>query len=149
MNSGSSLEQLRQRTAEALGQQQAWPEIAAPRPLRVGDLLMMTDSDSRPDFWLVAQNASDSGDRLRLVPADIDPICGSGDLTLPDDGATGALTVRCGFAVWVEAESIRPLARAGSVGASSLELIRARLTALDAAEQVGTALDRDTEAEPR
>ncbi len=142
-----SREGLRWQTARVVNHQQSWPAVAAPRLLRVGDLLMMTASDLRPDFWLVAENASDSGDRLQLVPADIDPICGSGDVALPDDGATGALTVRCGFAVWLEAESVRPLARAGSVDACSLELIRARLAALDAAEPIGTAPDRDTEAE--
>ncbi len=147
MKPASSLDALRQQTADALSRQPAWPAVAAVRPARAGDLLMVTDSDTRPDFWLVTELSSSPVERLRLVPADIDPICGASDVVLPDDEATGALTARCAFAVWLDADAVRPLARAGSVADESLEKVRQLLTALDGGQETGTELDRDTEAE--
>ncbi|MCG8463071.1 MAG: hypothetical protein MI919_42860 [Holophagales bacterium] len=137
----SGTEHLRERTAQAL---RRLPASVARRPARLGDLLVAEHAEQRPDFWLLAEQR-DTG--WRLVPVDIDPICGRFDVALGGQNAFGALTARCALGLWIEASGIESLSVAGPVGEGELARIRSCLASVDRGLERGTELERETEQE--
>ncbi len=89
-----------------------------------GDRVLATATRHLPVEWIVLEA---EGGRYLAVPADTCPLVADTDLALPAGAAAGALTLRCGFPVWLDAGQIGR--RAGAIDQVTLEAARRRLAA--------------------
>ncbi len=119
----------------------------APRP---GQLFLITETiehDEHSIRWVVLERDSDSG-RVLVVPADLHPSVGSADVAIAADAAREALSLRCGFAVWVEARRLEPELRVGLLRTEDLERARRKHAEVVGGALTGSFAQRETDREP-
>jgi hypothetical protein len=69
-----------------------------------GDIYRFPLEQELPLLWAILKDRTATDDSMFVVPADIDPIAGTGDLRLPPLAACGPLTLRCGLGTWLPAK---------------------------------------------
>ncbi|MCP4663984.1 MAG: hypothetical protein GY856_52040, partial [bacterium] len=86
--------------------------------------------------------------RLLVVPADLNPLVGSADVATPAGSACGALSLRCGFEVWLEAGDFDLEMRTGFLEPALLDRARRKRAEIAGGDPIGSARERETDAEP-
>ena len=88
------------RTREEIDRRRGQP----PRP---GEVFAFAATTDRAVLWAVLEH-DPQGPRLLVVAADMNPWTGRGDVEVDAEAPSGALTLRCGTAVWLaEEDSLR------------------------------------------
>jgi hypothetical protein len=95
-----------------------FPENRPPEP---GDLFVLRATAGLPIEWAILERREG---RLLAVPADTNPLAGSGDLAVGPEALAGPLTLRCRFAVWLAAEACEPELRTGTLAPETLSAAR-------------------------
>ena len=122
MDTVSRQDRLRQATAKALA------DLPEPVPRkeempRIGELYVVAATSQMEIEWAVIDVDSEAR-RCLVVPADLHPLAGNRDLRIGREGRSGALTLRCGFGVWVEAGKLEPDLRTGMLNEEQAEQAR-------------------------
>ncbi len=121
-------------------------ENPADLPAAPGDLFVLRATAELPIEWAILEQRDG---RLLAVPADTNPAVGSGDLAVGAEALAGPLTLRCRFAVWLEAEACEPGLRTGSLSPETLTAARRCHRRLAAGARLSSPLaeevDVDTE----
>jgi hypothetical protein len=90
-------------------------------PAEPGDLFVLRATSGLPIEWAILERRDG---RLLAVPADTNPLVGTGDLAVGPEALAGPLTLRCRFAVWLEAAACDPELRTGALAAETLTAAR-------------------------
>jgi hypothetical protein len=90
-------------------------------PAAPGDLFVLRATSGLPIEWAILERREG---RLLAVPADTNPLAGSGDLAVGAEALAGPLTLRCRFAVWLEAGACEPELRTGTLAPETLSAAR-------------------------
>jgi hypothetical protein len=129
MNAEHQRESLRSATARAMarvGEDDRFPRGGADEPLRPGDLVALPATAEYPLEWLVVATGGRGG-RALVVPADVHPAVGSGDVAIPPRERGGPLRLRCRFAVRVEGALLASGRVTGVVDADVVARVRRRV----------------------
>ena len=95
------------------------------RHLDPGDLFCL-QSCSEPDVdWLVVE-VDDAASEALMIPADRLPLLGAADVAIAAATGTGALTLRCDFAVWLPMDALHAEGRIATLAATDVEHARER-----------------------
>ena len=141
--SRESIEQaLRHGRALRRSASQAVGPGAGDRP-EPGDLWVLPNLGDVPELWAVAE--VDLPERVRLVPADLNPMLGIGDVVVPAHSRCGALALRTRHATWVDTDRLIAGLRAQCLEEEDLEKLRGRLDGFGEREQRGTWAERKVE----
>jgi len=97
--------------------------------------------------WGVVRREGEKKPRLLLVATDVNPLVGSGDIAATGP-ATGPLTLRCRFAVWVHEQEIGAATLLATLPPEALSLADSRLKAIAAGQPVGTFSEHEAEEDP-
>ncbi len=89
-------------------------------PAAPGDLFVLRETAGLAVEWLVVERDPADRERLYLVPADTNPLLGGNDWAIAGDPATGPLSLRCGFGLWLPAGRLAPELRVGSIAPEDL-----------------------------
>ncbi len=149
MNASSPRERIRRRAEEAAaryGRAQAEDERRGGEPPQPGDLYVFAETADLQ--WAALERDPADGRRLLAVPADVHPHLGSADVAVPADSASGAMSLRCRFGVWLDVDDFDRERRTGSLEPEVLERARRKRAALDGDRPVGSSAERDTDREP-
>jgi hypothetical protein len=84
-------------------------------PAAPGDLFVLRETAGLAVEWLVVERDPADRERLYVVPADTNPLLGGNDWAIAGDPATGPLSLRCGFGLWLPAGRLAPELRVGSI----------------------------------
>jgi hypothetical protein len=119
-------------------------------PPEPGDLFVLAATEDLPVEWAILDGRPGSGELL-AVPADTNPLTGSGDVEVPATEPGGPLSLRCRFATWLDAGLFRPDLRSGSLAAETVAEARQRVRRVDlgALEPSPLAEEVDAESEYR
>ncbi len=158
MNSRDHRERLRRATREAQARRdRARSEIerrrdpsSRPDPSpQAGDVLAFPQTAEHSVLWAVLEDLSGGeARRFLLVAADLHPLTGSSDVAVPPESAAGALCLRCGFEVRLDALDCESAGRAGTLEPEVLERARRKRAQIEAGALTGSVLERDTDGEP-
>lgn len=144
-------EELRRRTGETLArlgrEEGALRERRgeAPRP---GDVFLQASTADLPVEWVLLGTDPADPRRLVAVPADTNPLAGSGDVLVPAEAPGGPLSLRCRYAVRVEPGDLVPELVTGAVEPAYAERALALWQALEAGTAVASASEREVDASP-
>lgn len=143
-------EQLLQRTVEAVARLErartARERLGGlPRP---GDLFVFRETAAFDLEWAVLTHHPQERRRLRVVPADLDPRVGSADVGVPGRAASGALTLRCRFGVWLDEDAFETEMRTGVLSPEDLLRGIRKREEIDRRTLRASGLERETEREP-
>ena len=137
---------------------QAWRRAAASAttPDRQGDgpgpgqLYLLPKIVSEDIEWLVvvAGDGAAPSEGFFVVAADLDPLAGSTDITVPTAEAAGPLTLRCDVGTWVEAHCIEASQRTGRVSDDVLQRVLEKRRKIAAGQVVGTVAEREVDRDP-
>ncbi len=151
MSAGRSLrEQLRRQTGAARARLTAvGDEIRQRRegPPKVGDLFVLPETREHDVEWAVLERDPENPDRLLAIPADANSLIGSRDVAAGEDFLRGALSLRCGHAVWIDAGALDPEMRTGFLDPETLERARRKRAAVERGAAAGTVLEREVDGE--
>jgi hypothetical protein len=86
-----------------------------------GDLFVLRATADLPIEWAILERRDG---RLLAVPADTNPLVGTGDLAVGSEALAGPLTLRCRFAVWLDAAACDPELCTGTLAAETLTAAR-------------------------
>ena len=142
-------ERLRRQTGDARLRQAAVEEEIdrrAGRPPDPGDLVIFSETSEHDVEWAILERDPRDPRRLLAVPADIYPLAGSADVAVAG-GPRGALTLRCGHGVWIDAEALAPGHRTGFLSAEDLDRARRTRAAFERGSATGSVLARDVDGE--
>lgn len=142
MSSGERrwIDSARQAAREWEAARASAPAEASPS---VGDVLVLPGS-AHPVQWVVAREEGTERRRWLLVPADLSPLAGSGDVAVGTAGQ-GALTLRCRHALWWTAGSFEPLLGAGRLPLADVERVGRRWQAVASGVAPGSFTERETD----
>jgi hypothetical protein len=122
---------LRQATADRAARvhrTQAELERRNPTP-GPGDLWVFPATADLPLEWLILERDATDLARVRVVPADTNPVAGPADVVIPREAAGGPLHLRCAHARWIVwPEGAR---RTGTIAPELLQQAQERGAALD------------------
>jgi hypothetical protein len=114
-------------------------------PPAPGDVLVARSTRAYPREWVVVDR---QGDRLLVVPADTNPLVGTGDAWVPAAAPSGPLALRCRHALWLAERALSSAARTGALSAEFLEEARRKWRAVAAGEDPGEVLEQEVDADP-
>ncbi len=131
---------------------EAWQREAAARaevderrgPPAPGDVFVLAESADSAVEWAVLDEAPDG--RLLAVPADADVLVGSADAVAVRDGVP--LTLRCAFAVRLEAVRLERGRRTARLTPAEIARARALCSALEGGEAVGSVPEQEVDQDP-
>ncbi len=90
-------------------------------PAEPGDLFVLRATADLPIEWAILERREG---RLLAVPADTNPLVGTGDLAVGPEALAGPLTLRCRFAVWLDAGACDSELRTGTLAPETLSAAR-------------------------
>ncbi len=140
-------ERLRQQTAAAATaarERQQERELRGPRP---ADLYVLEDSAGSLLEWAVLATPAGNVPQVELIPADSLALIGTGDV-VSSGGDRSPLALRCRYPVLLPAAALEPRRRSGTISEGTLEKARNKKTRIEMGESVGSALERQVDAEP-
>ncbi len=130
-------------------------EDSSPRP---GDLLGFVETARHSVLWAVLESdVSHKTQRFLLAAADLHPFIGSSDVAIPAESSCGALSLRCGFHVWLDATDLDSARSVGMLGADGLAqahrkwlrvAARSARSARSREKPLGSERQRDTDSDP-
>ncbi len=143
MSRDRPIRRLRQQTFEAIEARRranATRTQRDPREVVVGDLYVLSATSNLPVEWAVLR-IDRRLLRAYVVPADTQPLCGSGDITVaPTVG--GPLQLRCRFGAWIHLSDLRQTHYAGELETPIVEQAWALV------EQAEHTVNNPTEQDP-
>jgi hypothetical protein len=98
--------------------------------------------------WAVLLAHPDDPALLFAVPADDNPLAGTGDLDVPAVAACGPLTLRCGHGLWIPAADLAREPHTGFLEEEYLQQARQLLARLTAAGVESTPAQQDVDDDP-
>ncbi len=133
-------------------------------PPRPGDLLGFAETAEHSVLWAILE-ADPAGEFPRrgtsgkfprrgtnggflAVAADLHPFAGSSDVAVPAESACGALCLRCGFEVRLDAAACGAAKQVGVLEPEVLDRARRKRAEIEAGAVTGSVLERDTDGEP-
>ncbi len=141
MSSESIDQALRHGRALRRSASQAGPSAGGlPEP---GDLWILPNLGDVPELWAVAE--VDLPERVRLVPADLNPMLGIGDVAVSAHSRCGALALRTRHATWVGTDRLIEGSHARCLETEYLERLRGRLDSFDQRKERGSWAERKVE----
>ncbi len=119
------------------------------RPPRPGDVLGFAETAEHSVLWAILEAVPVREPReLLAVAADLHPFAGSSDVAVPAESAMGALCLRCGFEVRLDAAACGAAKRVGVLEPEVLEQARRKRAQIEAGALTGSVLERETDGEP-
>jgi hypothetical protein len=113
-----------------------------------GDLFVLPETAGFPVEWaILARETGDSG-RLLTVPADTQPLAGSADVEVPPNEPAGPLSLRCRFALWIDAARLDPARRTGTLGPEAVARALRRRSELETGELTVSPLAYEADVDP-
>jgi hypothetical protein len=114
-------------TAARVQRTQEEVERRAPTP-GPGDLCVFPATADLPLEWVILERDATDFTRVRVVPADTNPVAGPADVVIPREAACGPLHLRCAHALWIVwPEGAR---RTGTIAPELLQQAQERCVAL-------------------
>ncbi len=130
--------------------QQADSERRAIEPPRSGDVLGLSETAAYSVLWAVLEAEPIQDPRqFLLVAADLHPFAGSSDVTSPADADVGALSLRCGFEIWLDAAALSTAKRVGRLDDEVLDRARRKRAEIEAGVLTGSSRERETDSDPQ
>ncbi|MCP4661238.1 MAG: hypothetical protein GY856_38025, partial [bacterium] len=151
MSPASHERRLRRRTEEVIaryGRTQAERERHRDQPPRPGNLFVHSATAEFSVQWAVLDRDPGDERRLLVVAADLNPVIGSTDVAAPADSACGALSLRCGFEVRLDARDFDPEMRTGFLEPELLERARRKRAEIERGHLISSVPQRETDTEP-
>ncbi|RMH17474.1 MAG: hypothetical protein D6696_15675, partial [Acidobacteria bacterium] len=138
-------QELRRRTGEAVARAVREEEAsgARPPPPQPGDVYLLRATAEHGVEWVVLGDDPAAADRVLAAPADTNPQASGGDLALPEEGPSGALTLRLKHAVGLPRALFEPELRTRSIGPEHLAQARRLVAEPPVDGDAGDPLDRD------
>jgi hypothetical protein len=118
------------------------------RPPETGDLYVLAETADFPVEWAVLDRQSDNPKRLLAVPADTNPLAGSADVEVPANKPAGPLSLRCRFALWLDAGRFDPARRTGALAPDAVARALEKRAALEAGDPAASPLAWEVDADP-
>ncbi len=115
-------------------------------PPEPGDLFVLAATADLPVEWAILDGRPERGELL-AVPADTNPLAGSGDVEVPATEPGGPLSLRCRFATWLDAGLFKPDLRSGSLAAETVAEARQRVRRLEHGPLETSPLAEEVDAE--
>ena len=152
MTSRDHRQRLRRATREAKARRdraRVELEERGDRPPQPGDVLGFAETAEHAVLWAILE-ADPAGEprRFLAVAADLHPFAGSSDVAVPAESACGALCLRCGFEVHLDAAAGAAARRVGVLEPEVLDRARRKRAEIVAGAVIGSVLERDTDGEP-
>jgi len=117
----------------------------APEP---GEVFVLPETAELPVEWALLERHPMRRDLWLAVPADVQPLAGSGDVAVPAEALSGPLVLRCGHWVWIGASRLRPELRTGLLDAERLDAARTLQRALADGCLEPTPLGEENDRDP-
>ena len=149
-NSPSLQERLRRQTGEAsrwCAAVDAEIDRRRDQPPEPGDLFLLAENAEHPVEWAIVDRDPVDPRRLLAVPADIQPLTGSADVTVDRGAASDRLSLRCTYGVWLDAEALDLELRTGFLEPETVELARQKRRDLERGAMTGSVRERRTDGE--
>ena len=125
MSKGSELrDRLRRQTGEASSRFAAVEDAISRRhrqPPQRGDLFVLPQTAEWPVEWAILDSDASRPPKMLAILVDIHSQVGSADVAVPAAAPRGAMTLRCLYAVWCDAEAFAPQGRTGFLDDESVE----------------------------
>jgi|SRR5436853_3492781 len=129
------------RMAAELGSHRGLP----PEP---GDLFVLPATAELPVEWVILERRSEASGKLLVVPADTHPLAGTADVEVDAEAPGGPLTLRCGFAVRLDARLFDPELRSGVVGPETVALALQRCREVESGALEASPLAEEADVAP-
>ncbi len=130
-----------------IGRAQAETRRIRDQPPRPGDLFVHRATADFSVQWAVLDRHPRDERRLLLVAADLNPLIGSTDVAAPAESASGALSLRCGFEVRLDARDLDPEMRTGFLEPDVCERARRKRAEIELGHLISSAAQRETDTE--
>ncbi|MFY9822953.1 MAG: hypothetical protein WAM82_16345 [Thermoanaerobaculia bacterium] len=122
------------------------------RPPEPGDLYVLAETAGFPVEWAVldvqAGRQAGKPGRLLAVPADTNPLAGSADVEVLANEPAGPLSLRCRFALRLDAARFDPDRRTGALAPDAVARALEKKAALEAGDPAASPLAWETDADP-
>jgi hypothetical protein len=118
------------------------------RPPEPGDLYVLAETAGFPVEWAVLDARDGDPGRLLAVPADTNPLAGSADVEIPANEPAGPLSLRCRFALWLDAARFGLDRRTGALAPDAVARALKKKAALEAGDPAASPLAWETDADP-
>ena len=143
-------QRVERRLQEALPDYRRYDTETARRrkqPPQPGDLYVLPETRDFPLQWAVIERDVEA-ERLLLIPADSHPLIGSTDLAVPTEAPSGALNLRCSFAVWLRSKNLDSAHQTGFLEDQILDQVRSKLTEIQSGSLRSSSRQRMVDIEP-
>jgi hypothetical protein len=115
-------------------------------PAAPGDLFVLPATSDFPVEWAVLERGP--GDLWLAVPADAGPRAGSADVAVPAGEPGGPLSLRCGFAVSLDAGLLSPELRTGRLAGDTVTEALHRIRRAESGALEPSPLAEEVDADP-
>ena len=117
-------------------------------PPEPGDVFVLPATAELPVEWVVLERRSGASGKLLVVPADTNPLAGTADVEVAAEALGGPLTLRCGFAVRLDARLFDPELRSGVVGPETVALALQRCREVESGTLEASPLAEEVDVAP-
>ncbi|HSS48735.1 MAG TPA: hypothetical protein VLX28_07305 [Thermoanaerobaculia bacterium] len=121
------------------------PESRPPEP---GGLYVLAETAGFPVEWAVLDAPAGNAGQFLAVPADTNPLAGSADVEILANEPAGPLSLRCRFALWLDAARFDPDRRTGALAPDAVARALEKKAALEAGDPAASPLAWETDADP-
>jgi len=118
------------------------------RAPELGDLYVFAETAGFPVEWAVLDAPAGGPGRCLAVPADTNPLAGSADVEILANEPAGPLSLRCRFALWLDAARFDPDRRTGALAPDAVARALEKKAALEAGDPAASPLSWETDADP-
>lgn len=118
------------------------------RPPETGDLYVLAETAGFPVEWAVLDAPAGGDGRYLAVPADTNPLAGSADVEILANEPAGPLSLRCRFALWLDAARFDPDRRTGALAPDAVARALEKKAALEAGDPAASPLAWEVDADP-
>lgn len=115
-------------------------------PAAPGDLFVLPATADLPVEWAILDRKD--GGKLLAVPADSGPPAGTADVEVPAGASGGPLSLRCRYAVWLDAALFEPHLRSGTLAPETVAEALSRIRQIEAGALEGSPLAEEVDADP-
>ncbi len=112
-----------------------------------GDLFVLPATADLPVEWAVLERRSEGGGKLLVVPADTNPLVGSGDVEVGEEALGGPLSLRCRFGIWLDAGALEPELRSGTLAPETVAAALARYREAESGSLTPSSLAEEVDAD--
>lgn len=116
------------------------------QPAERGDLFVLPATANLPVEWAILDRGT--GGKLLAVPADSGPPAGTADVSVPDNAPGGPLSLRCRYAVWLDATLFEPGLRSGTLAPEAVAEALDRIGQIEDGTLKGSPLAEEVDADP-